>query len=310
MSVSESASKTKQLSVAIHVQEYKHFIVRNHMQDSGHGDSPEYVQCSNKHFHRPRCTNTFPKGRFKQCADCREKARLYGLDYRKSESGKAATDRFKNSEKGVAHYKRTIESAKTEHSKSVRKAYRDSDAGREAGKRGWKKWAKTPGGKKTIAKVSKRRHKKVMADPGLKMMARVTSAMSTMVSGSVSKYWRVTATSTLGTPSEVRAHFEQTFDTGMNFSNHGNGDGQWNIGHRIAKAMFDPSNEEDMKRCWNPANLFAQWRKQNIGMGVKLPSTEKLLELRHLWPVAWNNVLPCEDTRRVLEMRARKGVKK
>jgi len=64
---------------------------------------------------------------------------------------------------------------------------------------------------------------------------------------------------------------------------------RWNIGHRIARDHFDPNNDEDMLRCWNPDNIFAQWGDENLKAKTKLPSEAELLKLKHCWPTAWES---------------------
>lgn len=238
-----------------------------------------------------QCKHFIPVGsKYKRCIHCRGYSETYN-----------------RSAKGLAKRKRDIEASRTDHSKKVRKIYRESEIGRQAQKKSWAKWSRTTGGRDTCKKRNQRHNQAVMADPGRKMMARVASAMSTMVSGSDRKYWRVKAASSFDTPQDVRDHFESRFEKGMTFENHGNGNTQWNIGHRIAKAMYNPDIEEDVRRCWNRHNLFPQWRLQNQNENVLLPSASSLMRIRHLWPISWNDTLPVGPTREWLELCARKG---
>jgi hypothetical protein len=108
---------------------------------------------------------------------------------------------------------------------------------------------------------------------------------------------------------DMRAHFENQFDTanGMSWENYGKGEAKWNIGHRIAKAMYDKSSAEDTRRCWTRDNLFPQWETENMALSVKLPDIVGLIQLVPSWPVAWKNTLPRGDRVRELEKRARRG---
>lgn len=93
----------------------------------------------------------------------------------------------------------------------------------------------------------------------------------------------------------------------MSYSNHGNGKNKWNIGHRIARAMYNHNLDEDVRRCWNSNNLFPQWWRSNLDASVKLPSDEELIRLRAYWPTSWNDQLPNTSMRKALEARAKRG---
>lgn len=88
---------------------------------------------------------------------------------------------------------------------------------------------------------------------------------------------------------DARQHFQSTFVDGMTFENYGFGAGKWNIGHRIPKCKYDHSNPENVKRCWSPTNLFAQWQDENLRLGSKLPEPKELrrLILCDVEPVEW-----------------------
>jgi len=96
---------------------------------------------------------------------------------------------------------------------------------------------------------------------------------------------------------DMRNHFESQFIEGMNHENYGKGVDRWNIGHRIARAMYDKSNPEDTKRCWRKSNLFPQWEAENKRDQAKLPLDEVLLQIRDCWPSHWNDKLPSKEER-------------
>jgi hypothetical protein len=85
-------------------------------------------------------------------------------------------------------------------------------------------------------------------------------------------------------------HLESLFDDRMNFGNYGRHG--WHVGHRIPRSAYDRCNPIDVRRCWDPANIFPQWGKENISLGATLPDSSTLLGLRRLWPTAWNDTLP------------------
>lgn len=102
---------------------------------------------------------------------------------------------------------------------------------------------------------------------------------------------------------EAADHFEASWDRSwMTWQNHGVrkvGDGprtKWHIGHRIPKAAYDPSCAEDMRRCWNRINLFAQDAVENQANSNRiLPPDAELLRIQSIWPTSWNDWLPLRD---------------
>lgn len=94
---------------------------------------------------------------------------------------------------------------------------------------------------------------------------------------------------------ELRRHFESLWPigSGMSWDNYGDvDDGCWHVGHKIPLSKFDPSDEEDMKRCWNPQNLFPQWRSDNHKQHTSLPPLEELGCMQSVYPKAWGGRVP------------------
>lgn len=108
---------------------------------------------------------------------------------------------------------------------------------------------------------------------------------------------------------DVHDHLQSLLEPGMTMHNHGKGEDKWHIGHRIARALYDFSIKEDVRRAWSKSNIFPQWERENLSEGVNLPDDASLLELRTIWPSAWNDKLPNKEDRIVLERRARLGIK-
>ena len=96
---------------------------------------------------------------------------------------------------------------------------------------------------------------------------------------------------------DCRAHFENAWEPWMSWDNYGahsSGnpyDARWQIGHRIARSLYSESIE-DVKRCWSHENIFPQCARKNIEARAALPNPNALWQLRHIWPLAWNNVPP------------------
>jgi hypothetical protein len=96
---------------------------------------------------------------------------------------------------------------------------------------------------------------------------------------------------------ELRSHFRASYDDGMCDSNYGrceyDSDGnivlrRWNVGHKIAKALYNNQSVADMQRCWHKDNLFPQWEDENQSLSTKLPSAEVLETLSHVHPLSWS----------------------
>jgi hypothetical protein len=65
------------------------------------------------------------------------------------------------------------------------------------------------------------------------------------------------------TPLELKAHLESQFVPGMNWSNHGMGEGDWQIDHHRPLASFDLSNPDQQKEAFSWKNLKPEWARVN-----------------------------------------------
>ena len=130
-------------------------------------------------------------------------------------------------------------------------------------------------------------------------MGLLTRALYKMVKG---VHWDPQSFTKLGSfasNEEAMAHFEERFDPSwMSWENQGRHvkgnayKATWNIGHALPRKIFDQSDEEDLRRCWSPDNLFPQCARQNTELRDALIYTDdELLEMRHLWPVGANDDL-------------------
>jgi len=109
----------------------------------------------------------------------------------------------------------------------------------------------------------------------------------------------------------IRQHFESTWpkDGIMSWNNFGSTarPGTWQMGHVIAQKHYS-SGEENLRRCFAPANLFAQWTKENTSMKTKLPSDSVLLSMQEYWPTNWNGCLPLPEERIEMEKQGNGAV--
>ena len=203
--------------------------------------------------------------------------------------------------------------SKTEKGIEARKKYDKSDKGQIANRKAVAKFKTTESGKKVAARYNasskgkisaKKRYTNLMSDPGKKMMRAMSNRAQRMMRlhGTESaSFERITGMSKL----DFRMHMESTFVGTMSWENFGSGIGKWNVGHRIAVAMFDYNDMDEVQKCWNRNNLFAQWHIENSELSVKLP--DNLESMKALWPVGWRGVLPVGQRRIEIETAARNG---
>jgi len=65
---------------------------------------------------------------------------------------------------------------------------------------------------------------------------------------------------------EFKEHIESTFQEGMTWDNHGQGEGKWNIDHIVPLKYGNPTLEETIERLhWK--NTQAMWADENIAKG-------------------------------------------
>ena len=202
---------------------------------------------------------------------------------------------------------------KTEKGVQARQKYEKSEKGQTANRKSVAKFQTTEAGKEIVARYNasakgkmsaKRRYTNLMSDPGKKMMRALANRAQKMMrrDGTESaSFKKISGMSKL----EFCAHMESTFVGTMSWENFGTGTGKWNVGHRIAVSMFDFNDMNEVLKCWNRNNLFAQWSIENRDLSVKLP--DNLESLRDLWPAGWRGVLPVGQRRIEIEKAARNG---
>jgi len=213
-----------------------------------------------------------------------------------AEKVKADKDEWNNSDAG----REAKALYRAEHLEELRKSnieYKRSASGAASRARerasGKKKLANARYREKHIEEL-RRKGREAAATP----MGLLFRALQKMVKG---VHWDPVSFPKLGSfqsNEEARAHFESKFEPWMTWENRGahakeNGyDQVWNIGHWLPRAIFDPTNEDDLRRCWHPDNLFPQCAKKNTEYrDVLIYTDEELLERRHLWPVGANDDL-------------------
>lgn len=230
-----------------------------------------------------RCKNLFPQefhrmgGKVVEVKCCPHH-RAQGRSQYASERGQATKKAYKSTTKyleGLAKHRQT-------------KVYKDTQ----------KRHDKTDKRKKQKADM----HQARVATPGGKMHNNICGKISRMITGAGYESQTVRASTMIESKETLREHFSSQFgESGMSWDNYGLEDGTWQIGHRIARAMYDHSNPDDVKRCWSLQNLFPQWSKENRELGVALPAEAELAELRDIFPSSWLGVCPVGSRRQELE---------
>jgi hypothetical protein len=248
--------------------------------------------------HGTRCKWWFPEAdEHDWCKTCRSKALKYW-------HGEKHDHHLEVKATYRAEHKEQIAESNIEYNHSAaglaRNArYRASAAGAASRARerasGKKKLANARYREKHIEEI-RRKGREAAATP----MGLLSASLRKMVAGD---HWDPVSFSKLGSfqsNEEARAHFESFFEASgwMTWENRGahqkgNGyDQVWNIGHWLPRAIFNYTNEADLRRCWHPDNLFPQCAKANTEYrDVLIYTDEELLERRHLWPVSANDDL-------------------
>ena len=148
-------------------------------------------------------------------------------------------------------------------------------------------------------------YKRVHDNPGTHLAHAIGCKLSKMAKHLRQKSATVSSYTEFEDAGDLKRHLESLFDPWMTFENFGKHrrkeERKWNIGHRIARFHYDPTVEEDVRRCWMKMNLFPQDAVENLRAKVTLPQEAELLQLRACWPTSWNDKLPSKPERVAME---------
>lgn len=75
--------------------------------------------------------------------------------------------------------------------------------------------------------------------------------------------------------SEFISHIEGQFIDGMFWHNYGNGDGRWNIDHKVPIAAHDISTEDGQKKAFHFTNCQPMWFKENCSKNSIVDGVKK-----------------------------------
>ena len=223
----------------------------------------------------------------KNCAPCRAKQKTYRETYHRkhpdaakrsqakynaTENARAKNAKHRKSDKWKATRQRHKE---TDRFKETTKAYRESDR--------WKE-------------VRAAEYKRVHSDPGRHLEHYIGIAMGKMLKGIRGSSKTVMSYSEFIDTDDLRDHFESQFESWMTWENYGkaskDGVKHWNVGHVIARVLYDANDGEDVRRCWSKKNLFPQDANENASLQTKLPAEDVLNQMKECWPVKWGGVVP------------------
>ena len=269
----------------------------------------------------------------KRCTHCRARVKRWsetatGKDSirksRTSEGGKLsaakATKKFRLTEKGQACTKRanakdrSVEKANWRKFTEKGKAYVKRNAQSDATKASLKKRRKTVKYKamrkrfQLTEKGKACNHRAQTNEKGKarrrrynrKLMNQLTNSLYHMVAGKHQNPVTFPKMGIFTNNDDARQHFQRHFAPWMSFSNQGKYttgmayNVKWQIGHGIPKAAYDPTNDDDLQKCWSRDNLRPQCARENNEMRDKLPSCDWLNARLHLWPASWMGILPAE----------------
>lgn len=224
--------------------------------------------CSKCEVELPATTEFFHKGRgrFSLCAWCKNCCREYKKHHYRNNRKQILKQKKKYYEKnrGLLLFCRK-KYDQSERGRVVRKKYRESKEGREAIRKGNKKYLQTEKGIKMRKGVSKRHYENNRLSRNISIM------MCRSLKGNKNNlHWEELVDYTLD---NLKQHLEYLFEPGMSWDNYGKFG--WHVDHIIPRAFFDREKLRDLKakefkKCWALENLQPLWAEENWKKGSKL----------------------------------------
>lgn len=180
----------------------------------------------------------------------REKNLLYAKEYREKNKGKAKID---NRKWYLKNKKRRKEYSQSDDRKAYQQKYRKTDAR----KKSLKKYNNSPERKEKMRLyVLNRRRTDISFRIKNNLSRRLSHAIEAKRTTKTSRAIHYVGC----TITELMAHLEKLFAPGMNWSNYG----KWHIDHIKPCALFDHTDDEQIKTCWHFTNLQPLWAVDNI----------------------------------------------
>ena len=238
---------------------------------------------------------------YKTCSYCLAKITKRNNDPKVKARKKKLRPRYKAWQDAFNH-RDDVKAARERYQSSDKCKARRKESYENGGRRERQKaWGQTPAGKASAKKRNSTSYKRRKADAALWLQEKLRTKLYKMISGSRKKSATLEKWTSFSNADDFIEHMRLQYTGGMTDDNHAY-DG-WHIGHRIARAMYDPTVDEDIRRCWSTANLFPQWGDENIKLGTQLPSDAELIDLKSIWPTAWNGEMPTGEKKKCLQNR-------
>lgn len=166
----------------------------------------------------------------------------------------------------------------TDSSKMKRRAWAQSDKGRECQRKSEQKCrprkmpSVSPEVRRELAKSKRRAYerRRLAANPSIRIGRNVSSAVNKAIkSRGGSKMGQSTFKYLPYTPQQLMDHLESLWEPWMNWDNYGHGRGKWTIDHIIPQSAlpYDSMDHPNFQPCWALSNLQPMEFIANIRKG-------------------------------------------
>ncbi len=125
------------------------------------------------------------------------------------------------------------------------------------------------------------KNKRRKKDPNFKLRENLRSRVYHALYGNLKSARTLELLST--SVEHLRQHLEVQFLPGMNWGNHGKGEGTWQIDHIMPCASFDFTDADQQKRCFHWTNLQPLWEKDNNAKSDKVPENRLWVDSATGW---------------------------
>lgn len=202
----------------------------------------------------------------------KEIVRIKGKEYRETNKEKIAsrTKQYREKHKDEIKIRKALDYQKNKDKRSIAK----------------KLWAQN-----NKEKMNARRREREKTDPHVKMSKKIRQQMRRAI-----VYYNATKKESslkyLGCDMAFFVkHIEAQWIEGMNWSNHGNGKGKWQVDHIDPICSFDFSKDEQLRACFHYSNLRPLWQPDNARKGAQDKKKKFIPKLE----IQCNNICIQED---------------
>lgn len=245
------------------------------------------------------------------CPPCHKKMCDSKAAYNKTDSRKAASKRWRESDVGKETKKRYDNSQK---GKDCSKRYRVSNKGIEARKRyshsdvGKARRSRYEEGEAGKARTVRFRSNVVdrrQNSSAMRKDLQLMSASNSLISGRYQQSPTFIARTSFVSEADFLSHLKLCCsNAGVEWNDHG---AIWNVEHKIPRVAYDFDNPADVKRCWSKKNVSVATAVDNHSKWVYLDD-KVLLEIGiDNFPIAWNGEIPTTEFKQAFYERVRAG---